>query len=282
MFLLFLNTNIIFCSSATKSSKQLLSKNDHSLRLWGSHARLARIRGKIDEARKVYETVLGTLQEQTKDSSVLWWDYAEMLWLNGNNRDALDVVIRSSGQRGGSSTIIVLRAKRHLEEMIEGVITDLSNWRSTLSLIKLRILLELLTSSLQNAVDLGRRYLSLAYNAAKLHEGVVVGLLAVIYHHTVTLRNHAAPALLREVAHEAIKKYPDNTIVMGILLESEKGEALWGRIRLVLGDSLQGSSEKSVVRRLSEVWAAGWDVGRWQGEIERVRAGLEAAVTSDL
>lgn len=49
-----------------------------------------------------------------------------------------------------------------------------------------------------------------------------------------------------------------------------------------MGENAPGTlQDKSVARRLIEVWIANWEEGRWLGEVERVRAGLEAAVTSD-
>ena len=39
--------------------------------------------------------------------------------------------------------------------------------------------------------------------------------------------------------------------------------------------------EKSVVRRIFDVWIGNWEEGRWLGEVERIRAGLEAAINSD-
>jgi hypothetical protein len=41
------------------------------------------------------------------------------------------------------------------------------------------------------------------------------------------------------------------------------------------------AKEKGVVRRVAEVWVAGWEKGRWEVEVERTRSGLWAAVESD-
>ena len=39
--------------------------------------------------------------------------------------------------------------------------------------------------------------------------------------------------------------------------------------------------EKGIARRVAEVWVAGWEKGRWEAEVERVRSGLLAAVDDD-
>jgi hypothetical protein len=143
------------------------------------------------------------------------------------------------------------------------------------------MLLEMLsTSALHSTIELGRRYMKSEAGDSWLHEGATMALLVLIYHYTITLRNPVAMKLLRDIAHEAITQYPDNTVVLGVLLESEKGEAVWGRVRRVLAEPGPGSPDKSVVRKISEIWAAGWVVGRWSGEVERVRASLEAAVSN--
>lgn len=267
--------NNIIRYSAIKLSRQLLSRNEHSFRLWAAHARLEIVRGKLAEARKIYETILQTTHiGLTVETAELWWDYADLQWVSGCEDDALDVILRSTGQRDGRNTIVVLRAKRHLEEHV----AEVTNWRAKLRICKLRILLELLTGTLQSAIEVGRQHLSTVNRSGALHEGLTVGILVMVFHYTKTMRNYAAPRVLRELAQEAIQLYPDDTIVIGIFLESEKGEAVWGRVRRVLGDRGQ---PKSVVRRVFEVWVAGWDIGRWEGEIEGVRAALEDAVTSD-
>ncbi|KAJ7786181.1 hypothetical protein B0H16DRAFT_21301 [Mycena metata] len=42
-----------------------------------------------------------------------------------------------------------------------------------------------------------------------------------------------------------------------------------------------GGIEKGILRRVEEVWVAGWDMSRWEAEIERTRTGLAAAVDSE-
>ena len=230
----------------------------------------------MGEARKIYETITQTVDEKNDDSTRCWWDFAEMLWLNGDSDDARRLVLRYSGQAAGG-TIAVLRAKRHTEELVK---RTTSSPLVAVRLIKMRLLLELLSGTLQSTIDLGKRYLDNVGRGTNMHEGVTMALLVMIYHHTITLRNHAPPGALRVLASEAIGIYPGNTVIMGVFLESEKGESIWGRVRDVFS-ATEGSVEQSLTRRLCEIWVAGWDVARWHGELEKTRNRLESAVSNE-
>ena len=84
------------------------------------------------------------------------------------------------------------------------------------------------------------------------------------------------PAILRNGVQKSVKVYPENTILLALFLESEKGQGVWGRVRSLLDEDLQ---ENGITRMMWEVWGEGWEFGRW--EPERVRAKLERAVSSE-
>ncbi|KAG8811404.1 hypothetical protein FRC17_002464, partial [Serendipita sp. 399] len=87
------------------------------------------------------------------------------------------------------------------------------------------------------------------------------------------------PALLTESVTEAVKLYPDNTILLSLFLECERGQGIWGRVRTLLDDTNPlGSSSRSLSRLAWEIWAEGQGYGPW--EIERVRNKLESALGS--
>ncbi|KAI0639721.1 DUF1740-domain-containing protein [Trametes polyzona] len=266
---------------AVKVSKTLLANARESLPHWAAHARLECLRGRLDDARKVYQTVLATSSQQRPGEGDLWWDWAHMEWLSRNEDAALQVIIRSSGV-AGSGGIAVLRAKRHFESLL---MTDLlrASWRERAPWIKLAVLLELLTSSAQSAMTLLDFYLNALEQGSAAHESLTVASLAILYDHSVVLKNPTPPALLRERAERAIEKYPSNTAVLGIFLEAEKGQGIWGRVRATLGETAADGTgkEKDLARRVAEVWVAGWEKGRWEAEIERTRSGLAAAAEDE-
>ncbi|KAH9486618.1 Nuclear exosome regulator NRDE2 [Psilocybe cubensis] len=263
--------------SATKLSKFFLSTNQDSLGLWGAHCQLERLRGRIDDARKVYQTVLvaSKLNNMRKEASQLWWNWAEMEWLSNNNQQALEVILRSVGLEGSSTRITILRAKRSLEELAEAT-RQTNGWKDQEAWIELRALVEIIEGhDPRAAISVFDKYLSSETDKSSA-ESLMTASLVMVYSYGVILRNTMPPAVLRERAHQAFQQYPSNSIILGILLAAEKGQGVWGRVRSMLGGN--DGKVKDVARRAEEVWMAGWERGRWMSEVERTRNGLAAAV----
>ncbi|KAF9569889.1 hypothetical protein CPC08DRAFT_772937 [Agrocybe pediades] len=259
--------------SAIKLSKSLLSTNREALPLWECHAQLERLRGKIDDARKIYQTILNTSKPDrlVKNVSRLWSNWAEMEWLSGDDQRALEVILKSAGVDGPASGINILRAKRFLEDAAVAV-RPLHGWKEQEGWVKLRALLELLTGNeAQFVFDIFDKYAD-----EQCDESFTTASLVMAYSYGFVLKRPMPPSILRERAHAAFEKYSSNSIILGILLETEKGQGVWGRIRGMLGSS--DGKAKSVARRIEEVWIARWESGRWESEIERTRSGLAAAV----
>ncbi|TFK87990.1 DUF1740-domain-containing protein [Polyporus arcularius HHB13444] len=268
--------------SAVKVSKTLLANARESLPHWAAHARLECLRGRLDDARKVYQTILIASHQSFPGAGALWWDWAQMEWLARNPDLAQQVIIRASGV-AGSGGIAVLRAKRHFESLLTQELLQ-APWREREAWIKIAGLLELLTSSSpHSALALLDSHLDALQPRTTAHESLTVAALVLLYNHGSILKNPTPPALLRERVERAVEVYPSNTAIMGIFLEAEKGQGIWGRVRAMLGETTtEGTGkEKGVARRVAEVWVANWEKGRWEAEVERIRNGLAAAVEDD-
>ncbi|KAH7928477.1 DUF1740-domain-containing protein [Leucogyrophana mollusca] len=265
--------------NALKVSRSFLSTARDSLPHWAIHARLERFRGRVDDARKVYQTVLTASPHPPTEAFVgrLWADWIELEWLDGKSDAALQIILRSASVEG-SSGMMVLRAKRNLEEIIAA---STEHWKDREAWVKTRALLELLTSSPVSALAVLDS--QPADGGEEARESLMVASLLMLYHHSVTLRNPTPPTVLRDRLQVAIEACPNNTIILGMFLEGEKGHGVWGRVRALLGQNTLdvGAKEKGVARRVAEVWVAGWEKGRWDSEIERTRSGLAAAVESE-
>ena len=234
------------------------------------------MRDKPDAARKVYETVLSSAQRGSPGLSMLWWDWAEMEWLSGNSDAAMSVIRRCSGTEGsGGGGIATLRAKRSLEEAI-GQTPATSSWTEREGWVKLRALLELLTSSAEAALGFLDTQLGGLEAGSVEHERLSVAALSLVYAHASILKRPTRQMLLRDRAQRALEAYPNNTVVLGMFLEGERGQGVWGRVRAILGGGQE--KEKDVARRVAEVWIARWEKSRWEAEQERTRSGLSAAV----
>lgn len=259
-------------------SKKLLASAQDSVPLWAAHARLQRLRGRLDDARKVYQTVLASSKPDSLAHRQLWWDWAEMEWLAGRSDTATEVILRSTGFQGIGG-IALLRAKRHLQEA-----TAISSihWKDREYSIKIWALFEILTTSPEAALAILDVQLSALDPGSTAHESLAVVCLSLLYVHGIVLRQPMPPALLRERAERIIELYPSNTVVLGMFLDAQKGQAIWGRVKALFGEGTEaGMLDKDLSRRVAEVWVASWEKGRWEAEQERTRGGLSAAVQSE-
>ncbi|KAG5718792.1 UPF0614 protein [Termitomyces sp. T112] len=261
--------------TALKHSRSLLFQNE-SLIHWAAHAHLETIRGRMDDARKIYQTVLtASSATSLQGMSCLWWDWAHMEWITGNSGQALQIVLRSAGVEGHSG-VAVLRCKRGLDDAIKGE----AKWKHREQWIKLRALLEILTGrDVSSALQVFDDHLNGECKEGPCRESLLVACLLTIYQYGVVLKNSMAPSVLRQRVELAMEEYPSNSVILGLLLEGERGQGVWGRVRGMLGES--GPKTKGVARRVQEVWIAGWEKGRWSGEVERTRRGLAGAVDSE-
>lgn len=277
-------------------SQLFLSSDEQSLERWRVHAALERSRGRLNNARKVYTTVLISHGSQVGnlDAGDTWWDWAEMEWLAGQHEASQTVILKSVGVEG-SLGVNILRAKRQLEDNIERSTANptlgkdvLDPWeprRNRMAWTRSRALFELLTSSLSAALVVVDNHMEKADSSSATGtrelESLVMVSLALIYHYGVTLRNPYPPEILRKRAEKALLLFPSNSFVLGMFLEGERGRGVWGKVREQLGEVMVGGEvrDKDLMRRVVDLWIeSGWEHGRWQMEKERARSGLNSAV----
>ncbi|CCL98994.1 uncharacterized protein FIBRA_01002 [Fibroporia radiculosa] len=267
--------------SALKISKHLLASRQDSLLLWASHAQLERLRGRLDDARKIYQTVLSASSNSGSPEAMhMWWDWAEMEWLAGGSDVAIEVLVRSTAGQG-TSGVAILRAKRYLQESL--AITSQETWKTRELRLKIWALLELLTASPHSALSVFDTQISKLTPQTISHESMTAASVLFLYNHSAVLRNPMPPALFRERAERAVDLYPNNTVLLGLFLEAEKGRGIWGRVRAMLSENTGTPllKEKDIMRRMAETWVTGWGIGGWEAEQERARSGLSAAVQSE-
>ncbi|KXN83909.1 hypothetical protein AN958_00989, partial [Leucoagaricus sp. SymC.cos] len=275
--------------NSIKLSKSLVSTTQDSLLHWAAHAQLERLRGRLDDARKVYQTVLIASRPSATATGlpILWYDWAELEWLVGKDEAAVNIILRSVDMENANSGVVLLRAKRQLEDSAQALTTSIHNivkMKERESWVKLRALLEILTGrDATSMLDIFDKYLQPRdhLNVAA-QESMMVASLIMLYRHGSILKNPMPPTILRDRVSAAFEMYPSNSVVLGIFLEGEKGQGVWGKVRGMIGDNEANVGKvKDVARRVEEVWIAGWEKGRWRGEIERTRSGLAGAVESE-
>jgi len=196
-----------------------------------------------------------------------------MEWLTDDSDAATRVVLRAADVEGLGMAI--LRGRRALESTVQEIPETL--WKVREAWIRLGVLLELLMGhSLPS-------FLTAPLEAGSaVQESMAVASLGMLYHHISTLKSPTRPAVLRERLEKAVELFPNNTILLGMFLDMQKGQGLWGRVR-ELGDvsSCDTVYEKGISRRAVEIWLGGWEKGRWLWEVERIRGSLTAAIASE-
>uniref|UniRef100_D8PPC5 Suppressor of forked domain-containing protein n=2 Tax=Schizophyllum commune (strain H4-8 / FGSC 9210) TaxID=578458 RepID=D8PPC5_SCHCM len=258
--------------SATRLSRTFLSSARDSLPHWCMHAQLERLRGRLDDARKVYNTVLIASRPANNEpgAAQLWSDWAEMEWLDGKPEEAINIIMKAANVEGQGG-IAILRARRNLDEAIKTAPSS-DRWKDREAWVKMLALFELLSAkALPAALAVFDAH---APASGLARESMAVAALMVIYRHSIVLRTPTPPAILRERARAALDEFPSNSVVLAMVLEAEKGQAIAGYLRDLRGE---GHQAKDVTRRVMDVWVGGWN-GRWQLEAERTRTGLTMAV----
>jgi len=260
-------------TSALKLSKKLLETQKTSVELWSSHARLERLRGKFDEAQKIYAM---SLQLQTSGRDALLYDAAEFAWLRGNNASAVRIIANALGIEGSVEGVGLLRVKRAVHSQLDLQQVGSLEWGAW---VRTRCLLELLTTSVdpvEHCLSLFDALVGDVPPPSPPHEAMTVACCVMLYHYSVTLKATMQPAILRDRVQKSLELYPENTVLLALFLESEKGQGMWGRVRSLLDEDSQGVGMSRV---MWGIWAEGWEFGRW--EPERVRTRLEKAVSSE-
>ncbi|CAE6433907.1 unnamed protein product [Rhizoctonia solani] len=270
---------------ALKISRTQLAEDQSSLYRWATHARLERARNKPAEASKIYRVNLAhvNIKERRPGELELWWEWSEMEWLRDKTDDTLQIIMMAVDVSSTNPTDI-LRAKRIYDSSLKDGILD--DPMTSVVLVRLRALLELLTTdSLPAALAIYNHYLQTLQflHHTTEHEALVLSATLCAFHHTRTLGRPCPPSVLRDQATAAIKFYPGNTTLLGLFLESERGEKVWGRVRAAVSDVIlqedlkdDMKTEVSLARVLWAVWVESWEHGSY--EQERVRNVLSKAV----
>jgi hypothetical protein len=220
------------------------------------------------------------LQLQTSGRTALLYDAAEFAWLRGNSALAVRLIADALGIEGSVEGVGLLRVKRAVHSQLDLQQVGSLEWGAW---VKTRCLLELLTTSVdpvEHCLTLFDALVGDVPPPSPPHEAMTVACCVMLYHYSVTLKATMQPAILRDRVQKSLESYPENTILLALFLESEKGQGVWGRVRSLLdNEDSHGMGMVGISRVVWGVWAEGWEFGRW--EPERVRTRLEKAVSSE-
>lgn len=228
----------------------------------------------------------------------MWLSWAEMEWLNRDTAAAVRVLCAavdlSPSQDHSDARFTLLRARGAYNLVLRSGGLD---GHTKAALLQCLALLELIhTNDIPRTLKIFSNNSTLAAdinNPAEFHvleERLAVGSALLIFRYTQILRNAYRPVDFRDHISHLMTKFAGNTLLLGIWLESERGEALWGRVRKGVADAVLGNGEipgsgptrsaitaVSVARWTWAVWVETWERGAWDaGRARRIiRRGLE-------
>ena len=288
---------------AIKISKAVLASYPDSLRLWSAHAFLQRMRHKPDAASKVYETCLiskptssfMSSDQRASERARMWLSWAEMQWIRGAHTSsarilcaAVDVTVPSDAT---DTRIALLRSRRAYDGALKTGDVAIG---VKACLVQCLALLELIHShDVTRALAVYADYKSIIGASASdsrefriVDERLAVASALLTYHHIHTLKNVCRPIVLRQHVGSLVPDFPGNSLLLGVWLESERGEAIWGRVRTGIAETVLregGSIARSTTSRISmarwawAVWVETWERSAWHAERARnvLRRALE-------
>lgn len=220
-----------------------------------------------------------------------------MEWLTGEDDRARDVVLRAAGaDPAARCAMSILWAKRALEDRIHAQECP-GGWKEREGWVCLRALWEILaggTGAAEEGIAVLEGYVRDLALEGVARESAWTKMLLMVWKHANLLGRQIRRGAIREKVIDVVNRVEScgqtDTTILGVFLEGEKGESVWGRVRALTGEEggtadekglTFGRREKGVVRRVWEVWLATWERGRWEAEVERVRNSLDVGVKEE-
>ncbi|GAA5865509.1 hypothetical protein JCM8547_001271 [Rhodosporidiobolus lusitaniae] len=260
--------------AAVKLAKLVLRNHRQDLALWDGYARIERARGKIAEARQVYQTALtmySSFPERDRiDGPLLWRAWAEMEWEEGRPEVALRVLVASaageekldlasiaSAEAARPPPAQILRAREHFSRTLEASFQP----RATQAHLRNRnhhafssALFEYLARhrDLAAAVDILETHLFrldvAGANGSAEHEEALMMYAKLLYRH-MAVGGGYRPSQLRDLLERALKEFKNNSLFLSLYYHNELRMKIQGRFRRTM---------EEVVLKEKDATSEGW------------------------
>ncbi|GAA5972334.1 hypothetical protein JCM11641_002413 [Rhodosporidiobolus odoratus] len=259
--------------SAVKLAKQVLRDRRTDLALWDGYARIERSRGKVSDARQVYQTALSMYRSFAErdqvDGPLLWRAWAEMEWEEGQPVTALRVLVAAAGDGQVDLASLAttgpddrpspaqsLRARQYYSRSLEAAFQPRAtqfHLRNRNHLAFSFALFEYLnTHNLAAAVDILETHLfrldvAGACGSAE-HEEALMMYAKLLYRHT-SVGGGYRPTQLRDLLERAIKEFKNNSLFLALFYHNE--------LRMKIQNRFRRTMEELVLRE-NEATSEGW------------------------
>lgn len=220
-----------------------------------------------------------SIDPQSFQLPVLVADGVEFFWFREEQSQAQVLLANYLGIQGALAGLNLLRARKGLDAKLSHYEEADKQWEAC---VRLRFFLELGATTPRECISTIDSLVAENNTSESTHERVSMWLCLTLFSISHLPGAAIPPTLVRGRVSVAVAQYPDNTVLLGLFLECERGYGIWGRVRSLLDSSHQSTSstldERASLSRIAwEVWAESWSYGPW--EAERVRNKLEHAVS---
>ncbi|KAL1915310.1 uncharacterized protein VTP21DRAFT_6768 [Calcarisporiella thermophila] len=264
---------------STKLAKSLLKIDRMNLMLWNGYAQSEKLKGNIDEARKVYATAISMHRsfptEHQLDAPLLYRMFAELEFEQGRPNAALRILTmltEESSQVGelmtqadvvAPLTSTVLKTRKTFTQLVASAFApeqqELKLKRNALHYAISHALFEYLASGRQEldaslaVYDKALEFLS-DYPQSVEAEQLLMARAHLIHRHSISGQAFQ-PRTMRSVLERSLEKFPRNTVFWGLYLSNEVRTRIENRVRRLIDQHLLKKNSSSFVGWLFAIYA---------------------------
>lgn len=260
--------------AAVKGSKQRLESRQSDVNLWRTHIKLESIKGETGKVAKMYSTLLAA-QSSDPNQLLLYSDAIEYRWLQESEQMAIQLLKSALGiDQESKGAMYLLRGRNSLSSLLS-IEREWSIRR--VAIVRLQFFFHLDTGTLENAISAFMEVADTQNIPKDTRESLYTWISVTVFRLSQRRGIIVPPPVLSTLVTKALQLFPNNTVLLGLFLECERGQGIWGRIRRFLTEETNGTIVSQRIKRIAwNLWAEGWNYGPW--EPERVRSQLEGAL----
>ncbi|KAI8835046.1 NRDE-2, necessary for RNA interference-domain-containing protein [Chytriomyces cf. hyalinus JEL632] len=255
--------------SAQKMGKGMLKAERMNLSLWAIYAGMEAMRGKLDEARKIYQTAIMSYRsfppESQHDAAVLHLAYAELemenrcytsalLVLTAFSDSSVDLSLSSDTEKPTATRL--LKARKFLQEMTDAAVKKCSvsletvpasqSLRITAALVSCCGMFEYLVA---DKIDDSLAYFNNTLSVVKipaLRELITEFKLRLHIGHSRRPGFFVRPGDLRDEMEAAVQEFPANSVFLTLFVANEAKHKIENRVRRLIDSCLKANPSSTL------------------------------------
>ncbi|KAI8876533.1 DUF1740-domain-containing protein [Backusella circina FSU 941] len=252
-------------------AKRLLSQQKENLILWNAYAQMEKSQGRMDEARKVYLTLLSRYQtfseSSQKSAPLIYRMFAQLELDQGQPDEALKILVSMSDSKpydknAPSPTVPTILRTREYFNQKKGQLSSLSESslerQAAHDIILCSASFEYLSCGIEEAsrvYEHALKYLKERHaDRSYASETLWIEYARLHYHHAIkqTTSFGYQPQVVRSILLQALELYPNNTIFIALHAWNESRTKIYSRVKTFFDNSLK--KDPNVILWLSAIY----------------------------